>query len=64
MHLVILLVVGDYINAMKTTFDLNFDLDQTVNNKNLIKKSLYWYNTLPLIILEITNKLLSFSNSL
>ena len=41
MHLVILLVVGDYINAMKKTFDLNFDLDQTVNNKNLIKKSLY-----------------------
>ena len=38
MHLVILLVVGDYINAMKTTFDLNFDLNQTVNNKNFIKK--------------------------
>ena len=23
-------VVGDYINTMKTTFDLNFDLYQTV----------------------------------
>ena len=41
MHLVILLVVGDYINAMKTTFDLNFDLNQTVNNKNFIKKVIF-----------------------